>query len=476
MKRSVLFFALLISLSVGIFSYAAFAQDNGAQPGAPGLGDSLYPSFGNGGYDVQHTRLDLIVEPENNLIDGIATLDIIATQALSQFNLDLRGMTVDSITVDDAAAEFTRAAGELTIIPAAPIAEGTAFTVVIRYHGVPDEMISVAIPFQTGWVRTDTGSYVISEPDGAANFYPVNDHPLDKSTYTLSVTVPKPYVVGMNGIITDEFDNGDTTTTISEVTSPMASYLLTINIDNFELVTETGTHGVPIRNYFDGDLDESLRAPFARQDEMIGYFETLFGDYPFDIYGSLVLDVEIGGALETQTLSVYSADMLVADEFYDPEGTVAHELAHQWFGNSVSVADWSDIWLNEGFATYAETLWIEYRDGREAADAYTADLYRYYASSNFSDLLPGAPPANDLFNIAVYVRGGLLLTALRAQVGDDVFFNLLTEWHRRYQDSAATTADFIALAESLSGADLAAFFEAWLFAPEIPPIPELGLG
>jgi aminopeptidase N len=274
-------------------------------------------------------------------------------------------------------------------------------------------------------------------------------------------------------VVTEVIDDGATTTTTSQVTAPMASYLTTINVAQFDLVTDASA-SVPIRNYFEVGVGKATRALFKRQDEMIAYYESLFGEYPFDVYGALVVNTETGTALETQTLSIFGLDS-VAPDYPESELTIAHELAHQWFGDSVSVGDWSDIWLNEGFATYAEGLWIEHDEGSEGLAAWVRDTYEYVAGDD-TIVPPGQPAADDLFNDGVYYRGALALHALREKVGDQTFFNILQTWYARHRDGNARTADFIALANELSGDDLADFFDGWLYAQDVPPIPEMGLG
>ena len=315
----------------------------------------------------------------------------------------------------------------------------------------------------------------MSEPDGAASFFPTNDHPLDKASYTFRVTVPEPFEVAANGVLTETIDNGDTNTFLFEARDPMASYLTTINIDEFDVETMESESGTPIRNYYATGLPEEVRRPFARQGEMLAYFGELFGPYPFEIYGSLVLDVPIGAALETQTLSIYGLDMIAVNYVDSTELVVAHELAHQWFGDSVSVADWKDIWLNEGFATYAEGLWVEHRDGRAALDEWIKSRYLELVGMRAGVTPPGRPTARSLFNGGVYYWGGMALHALRLEVGDEVFFEILQTYHERYSGSNATTDGFIAIAENVSGKDLQTFFANWLYNEKIQPIPELGL-
>ncbi len=452
------------------------AQPIDPHAGSSGLGDSLYPEFGNGGYDVEHYTLDITV---NNVstsdLTAMTTIEAKTTQALSSFNLDFIGFEISGITVNEEAARFERNGQELTITPSTLFAENESFTVTIQYSGSPKKLVSQALPFQTGWVTFEGGSFVLSEPDGSASYYPVNDHPLDKASFTFRVTVPEPFEVAANGVLTETTDNGNTNTFLFEARDPMASYLATIDIAEFDVETMQSEDGIPIRNYFATDLSEEVRKPFARQGEMLAYFGGLFGPYPFEVYGSLVLNTEFGAALENQTLSIYGIDMIDVKDVAGTESVVAHELAHQWFGDSVSVADWSEIWLNEGFATYAQGLWIEHTDGREALDEWVKSqykdllLYREYVTP------PGNPSADDLFNGGVYIWGGLTLHALRLEVGDEVFFEILRTYHERYQGGNASTDDFIAIAEEVSGKDLREFFDNWLYSGKIPPIPELGL-
>jgi aminopeptidase N len=443
--------------------------------GSSGLGDSYYPSFGNGGYDVTHYTLDIMV---NNVttsdLTASTTIDATATQDLLSFNLDFIGFDIDSVKVNDESAEFSRKGQELTVIPLKPLMIGQSFTTVIKYNGSPQEMQSVALPVQTGWIIADNRSFVLSEPDGSADFYPVNDHPLDKATYTFRVTVPEPFEVAANGVLTKTTDNGDTSTFTFELRDPMASYLATVNIDKFDIETTESKGGIPIRNYYSSDLPEQVRKPFARQGEMLDYFSELFGPYPFGVYGSMVMNTEFESALENQTLSIFGIDMIDYDDVEGTELTVAHELAHQWFGDSVSVADWSDIWLNEGFATYSEGLWIEHLHGREALDEWVKSQYADAVENSYPS--PGNPPADDLFNDGVYVWGGLTLHALRLEIGDDAFFETLKTYFAMYKNGNATTDDFITIAKQVSGKELDGFFDRWLYGEKIPSIPDMGLG
>jgi aminopeptidase N len=447
-----------------------------AEPGAPGVGDSLYPEFGNGGYDVQHYTLDLTVnDVATSDLNGVTTIEATATQNLSSFNLDFIGFEIEDIAVNEQTAEFARDGQELTITPAEPLMSGESFTVEVTYNGSPEQIESVALPVPTGWVTFDGGSFVLSEPDGSANFFPVNDHPMDKASYTFRVTVPEPFEVAANGVLTETIDNGETTTFLFEARDPMASYLATVNIDEFDLETSQVGNGIPIRNYYSTGLSADIRKPFERQGEMLVYFSEIFGPYPFEVYGALVMDTDFGAALETQTMSIFGMDMIDTGNLEGTELTVAHELAHQWYGDSVSLADWRDIWLNESFATYAEGLWIEHTEGRAALDEWVKDVYAFVHRNREHFSPPGEPPADDLFNGGVYFWGALGLHALRLEVGDETFFEILKIYYERYKGGNVTTADFIAVTEEISGKELNAFFDSWLHSETVAPIPALGL-
>ena len=444
--------------------------------GAPGMGDSLYPDFGNGGYQVEHYTLDITVhDVVTSDLTAVTTLEAQATQELDSFNLDFIGFDITAITVNEEPADFERAGQELTVIPERPLTENEFFTVQVEYSGPPEVMYSQALHFQTGWVTFEGGSFVLSEPDGSASFFPVNDHPLDKARYTFRVTVPEPFEVAANGVLTETVDNGDTSTFLFEARDPMASYLATININEFDIETMESAGGIPIRNYYAVGLPSDVRKPFARQGEMLEYFSELFGPYPFEVYGALVMDTEFGAALENQTMSIFGMDMVNVNDVEGTESVVAHELAHQWFGNNVSVADWSDIWLNEGFATYSQGLWIEHLHGRTELDEFIKHTYTEVAQYSQFYLPPGDPAADNLFNGGVYFRGALTLHALRLKVGDGIFFEILQAYQDRYKGGNASTEDFIAVAQEVSGMELTDLFDAWLYDEELPPIPELDL-
>jgi aminopeptidase N len=439
-----------------------------------GIGDPLFPQLGNSGYDALHYTLDLSVDVRRGALSGVATITARATQDLTGLNLDLEGLNVDSVEVGGARARYSRAGRELAITLPEPLERGARFEVVVRYSGAPEPVKEAGAPVTTGWINFERGSYVVSEPAGAATWYPVNDHPCDKATYTFRVTVPKPYSVAANGVLRETKDNGRTRTYVWESRYPMASYLATVNVGRFVTQTRAGPGDVLIRNYFPAGLARTAPPVFAHTPEVLRFFNRTFGPYPFDAYGVVVIDEDLGFALETQTISLYGRNVVRARGF--AEVATVHELAHQWFGDSVSLKRWGDIWLNEGFATYAEMLWVESRQGRSELDRRVRRVYPQLAEA--ARVLPptASPPVEGLFNPNVYYRGALTLHALRVRVGDPTFFRILRTYYERYRGGNAGTEDFVAVAEEVSGQDLRGFFEAWLYGRELPPIPEMGLG
>ncbi|MET0525237.1 MAG: M1 family metallopeptidase [Nocardioides sp.] len=458
--------------------------------GASGAGDPYFPFAGNGGYDVQHYDLDITYTPPapapaplSGQFEGVATIELRATHDLDRFNLDLRGMDVHRVTVNGRRAtevapppegaevegqaywhvqNDTRRQWELTIQPRPKVKAGRSVELVVEYGGATTRPQDIEGALY-GWVTTRDGAMVANEPEGAMTWYPVSDHPTDKATYSFEITVPEGKVAVANGLPAREPTTVDGWTTwYWDAPDLQASYLSTASVGDYDLRVSETADGVPIIDAVDDNLTPNnlarTNAGLALQAEMIDFLG-MFGPYPFNSSGSIVDDDSIGYALETQTRPVYSR---VAGE-----GTVVHELAHQWFGNAVSPERWADIWLNEGWATYAEWTWTEDRGGDTAQEQFE-NVMSIPADDEFWATEIADPGPLGLFLGGVYDRGAATLYALKVKIGDDDFLAAAREWVSRYDSGTASTADFQALVEEVSGEDLDEFFTVWTNTPEKP--------
>jgi hypothetical protein len=674
-RRLITGIALATGAALLLAPVGAQAQAPAFTPGAPGIGDKHFPLDGNGGYDALHYDLSVTYDPPTDRLTGVATMIARATQNLSRFNLDLFGLTVSSVTVNGRAATWTREGQELVITPAAPVRKGAPLVTTVRYAGVPQayEEEEGGVVERSGFFHTDDGAFVAGQPHSAASWYPVNDHPSDRASYDFRITAPKGLDVTSNGVLVGRRDRGAQTTWIWLAKEPMASYLTTMAIGDYDVSsyrtdgvryvdaidtdlfaadvqpatgtgyaisgtgdlawkrltrtvtatagsslsfkvdrnteegydfvfveartaggddwttlpdvnghTSNGTFGAcayllqvhPFAAHYlaagttcaptgttgswnaatgesdgyetwqvdlsayagrqvelsityasddviqqpdgvfvddivgpggqgttgfeaDGDVrdgwtvpgppadspgnqndwqtgtadlvvtqGEVAQASLGRQPEILDFLSSNFGRYPFSAAGGIVVDRDdLGFALETQTRPIYSNAFFTDQRSGD--SVVVHELAHQWFGDNLTIRRWENTWLNEGFATYAEWLWAEHEGFQTAQQQFEA-----YAALPEDSVLWGVtigdPATEDLFDISVYYRGAMTLHALRNTVGDEAFFTILQRWAREQAGRTVTIPQFIALAESVSGQELDAFFDEWLYNPAKP--------
>ena len=444
-----------------------------AAPGSPDSGDPYFPASGNGGYDVQSYAIDLDIDPVGGVITGNEVVSAVATQDLSALYLDLSGLTVSAVTVDGAGADFRGEGQELRIDLPAAVAAGAKFSLAIEYAGLPTPTVGKL--YTTGWQKTGDTIFTLDEPQGASTWFPVNDVPTDKATYTFRLTVPRAYTATANGLLTGTETTGAKQTFVWKMDQPMASYLAQVDVGRFTLETSTSGSGVPLRSYFAAGLEAAGHKAFARMGDVLDYYASLFGPYPFPVYGVVVPDATSGAAMENQTLSLYGRDVLEKRMSDPTSGAIylSHELAHQWFGDSVGFERWDDIWLAEGFATYASWLWLEHDVGPRALQDQVALSQSMLAKSIESP--PGTPGADHLFGTSVYRRGALTLHALRLTVGDATFFATLRSWVEDHKYGTGDTAQFIALAKQkapqIPAAQLDALFQTWLHGKKMPALP-----
>jgi peptidase M1-like protein/immune inhibitor InhA-like protein len=672
MFRRIVSAAAVTTVILALTPAASPATGHRYTPGAPGIGDPYYPLDGNGGYDVRDYLLDLRYTPPTDVLEGTATIKAAATQNLSSFNLDLDGLTVRSVSVNGRRATWSHDGGELTITPHRGIDKFSRFTTIVRYGGVPSA---------EGFGHTDDGAMVLGQPHAATSWFPVNDHPTDKATYTIRLAVPAGLEAVSNGVLLSHPTRHGWTTWTWRMRDPMASYLAMASIGEFDLreyrsdgmrfwdavdpdlyegldvaprtgerfalsqtasetykrlartitvpaggadlsfwinrdteqdwdyvfveahtvgaddwttlpdrnghtadgvgescptgwhdlhpflahyqtpesdgsCTPSGTTGswsaatgtsggyeqwsVDLSDYAGTDVEVAISyvsdwstqgpglfvddievstgagttsfeedgdpldgwtmpgppagsaanrndwiagtvdqlppppgavidASFARQAEILAFLSSRFGRYPFSVSGGVVDDIAIGFALETQSRPVYSSGFF--SDQAQGDSVVVHELAHQWFGDNVSLGRWRHIWLNEGFASYAEWLWAEEDGIATVQESFDATYNFFPADDPFWDVIVDDPGPDAQFDSAVYNRGAMTVHQLRLEIGDDAFFRILREWNVRFADSDATTEQFIEFAERVSGRDLDELFTAWLYTPGRPALP-----
>jgi aminopeptidase N len=462
--------SVLAALAAALVFAAPAAASQDFEPGSAGLGDPFFPLAGNGGYDVRHYHLDLEYVRATNQLDGDVRIFARATQSLSSFNLDFRDYDISDLEVNGRDADFARDGQELTVTPRHGIKRGTRFFVEVEYSGNPEPVVDPDESLE-GWVPTADGAFVVNEPQGSPGWYPANDNPRDKATYSFAVTVPEGITAIANGrLLSKETRDGRTTWRWYE-DSPMAPYLATATNGVFELrITKAGK--IPLYQAVDPAVGNPTLAweRLSAEAGIIEFFSGLYGEYPFSTGGGVVDNGGVGYALESQTKSMY--DVQFNANGAPGASTVVHEISHQWFGNAVTNALWPDIWLNEGFARFSEWIYTEDHGGIPAAQAMRNSYNQRPATSSFWRTPPAALPGPEvMFSSPPYDRGGMTLQALRETIGDDAFFELLRAWYATYKYGNATTADFIALAERVSGQELSAFFDAWLFQPVRPALP-----
>jgi aminopeptidase N len=456
---------LLVAPAAGIAPSGLARCGPDASAGTLGVGDPYYPRFGNGGYDVRHYDLAIRYGPGTNHLHGVATISALTTQSLSCFSLDLVGLTVHAITVNGDPATWSRTRHELIITPAAPLATGAPLTVMVTYEGFPKGFRLPSIDAVSGFIRTADGVIVAGEPEAATAWFPVNDHPTDRASYTFRITVPTRFQVVANGVRESSDTRGDWTTHVWQAHDPMASYLATFDVGEWKMRFRRTSSGLPVIDAIDPDVLPRVRASVRREPEILDFLESRFGPYPFESVGGIFPDTgRLGFALETQTRPVYARAF-----FPKGDSVIVHELAHQWFGDLVALDRWQHIWLNEGFATYAEWLWSGHEGFGTPRRTFEAIWGAIPGDSSFWQVVIGDPGVDHLFDGAVYVRGAMTLQALRNRVGDDAFWTTLHLWTEQHAFGTATTDGFVALAEQVSGQDLSDLFDVWLFTPGRPP-------
>jgi aminopeptidase N len=388
-----------------------------------------------------------------------------ATQNLSRFDLDLKNYKVGYVTVNGKQAVFRRHQQELIITPAHGLDKGSRFTVVVAYAGTPHTVLHSPIVFGSpyGWIYTTDGAFVGCEPNAASTWFPSNDHPSDKARFTFDITVPDGTRVVANGELIHRGTSGGMSNFVWNETSPMATYLATIGIGKWVFHTTKTAGGIKEFVAVDPDLEEQAESSHIIElsGDVTDYWSKVFGKYAFSSTGGIIDHVpSVGFSLETQTRPLYG--------FVPNVGTASHELTHEWFGDSLSVKTWDNIWLNEGFASFGAWLWTEHTTGESTYDQGLGAFNSIPADNPFWQQSIADPQRDTMFSNAVYQRGAMTLAALRHKIGDKKFFDLMQTWVKQHRYGNVTTDEFTSLANQVSGQNLNGFFKTWLWKQSKP--------
>jgi aminopeptidase N len=453
--------ALILALATTAIPVHAGVRAPTPDPGALDPPDPYYPALGNSGYDVSHYDLGVVSVLPAPEIQGTTRFRATSTRKLTSFHVDLTGMTVQSVTVDLRKARFRQDGGELIVTPRAPIAKGAEFAVRVRYSGTPQASTIPGLGAENGWLFNDEGVTTLNEPDGASRWFPANDHPADKATFTFRITAPDPLVAVANGTLTSQRAANGATTWVWEAKEPMATYLTQVAIGDLEIVNAGTVEDVKLRNAYSPSTRELGEAAATVTPSMLEYFVARLGPFPFDTYGILVPDVATRGlAFEAQTFSLFEVGVL-------SQPILAHELAHQWFGDWLTPETWRDIWLNEGFATYFEWAWEDHQ-GETSLEESAERAIDFLGGD---DTATDDPGRDAMFSSATYERGALTLLSLQRTVGDEGFDRILRTYLARYGGGVASTEDFIKIANDVAGRDLTASFRGWFGPGPFPGLP-----
>lgn len=430
----------------------------------PGIGDPNFPNIGSPAYDVSNYSIDLKFDPSSGRLSGTTTITARSKQdvkAGTAIGFDFLLQT-QSVLVDNKPAKYTLGNDKLAVTAPTDLPIGQEFTTVVAYNDIPSRVQNAA--GQRHWVENANGALISNEPFSAEWWYPSNDHPTDKATYAVSVLAPEAMDVLSNGVetsVTQQIPGWKRHNWLSK--SPQITYASFLAIGKYERGGQnSGTPARPNLTAYATDLNPTVRAnaksSIERTPEIVDWLAGVLTPYPFESTGGLV-DAKMGGfALETQTMPTYT------DGFFKRgknDSVVVHENAHQWFGDSISVATWKDGWLNEGFASYMEYLWSE-KNGTGTAAEIADYAYATSRRIDWNVVLTDPGPANVL-PAELYTRGALAIQAFRSALGnDEVFFRLLREWLTKYQYGNAKVADFIDMANAVTGRSTNALFKTWL--------------
>lgn len=417
--------------------------------------------------DVVHYEIDLELSDLTDEVSGMTTVQVMMQQdGVSGMWLDFAGMTVDKLSVGERARPFSLTDGHLAFTFDRPYSRHEIATVQIRYHGKPEK---------PGLIITKTKSgrrvfFAENWPNRAHHWFPSIDHPWDKATVDFAITAPEKYDVVANGrlVETRSLMDGRKVTRWSE-SKPIPTYCMVIEAAEFSIQPRGNAAGIPLSFYSYPQDSGAAELRLARSSQALDYFSNLIGPYPYEKLAQVEASTSTGG-MENSSAIFYSEDAF--QDVYTGEMPVPHEIAHQWFGDAVTAADWDHLWLSEGFATYLDALFHENLEGRERLKqtmAQAAEAVKKFHQMHPAPLID--PELKDLMrklNAFNYQKGAWVLHMLRKVLGDETFFKGIRRYYGLYEGKDAVTEDFQEVMESASGTSLSVFFRQWCYQPGWP--------
>lgn len=424
--------------------------------------DPYLPGAERAGIVPRHYELDLSVRLRNNRLTGTAVITGRIPATTRHLVLDLVGLRVKKALIDGKPAERVKQTRtHLFLTSRHDLPRNAEVSVTVVYEGSPGPRRGLW--GEVGWEELTDGVLVAGQPNGAPTWFPCVDHPSCKATFDIAVWTDAGYRALANGELVDTARKGSTHRWVYREKHPTSTYLAALQIGRYDVVEHTGRVGFAASHA----LARKARAALADQPAMFALFERCFGPYPFEAYTSVVSDDELEIPLEAMEMSLFGANHLTSA--WESQRLIAHEMAHQWWGNSVTLRQWKDLWLHEGFACYAEWLWAE-ESGRSTARAEAEEAYAGLAAKP-QTLMLADPGAQDMFDDRVYKRGALALHALRTALGSEAFFALLSRFQSRFAHATASTEDFLSLVETLHGSEMREVLLPWLSDTALPPLP-----
>lgn len=426
--------------------------------------DSYTPDSGSADFFIEHYALNLHYRMSSGHLKAVATLNVRLLRAVRQISLDISGLHVGKVSVDGKANKnFKQSPTKLALKLGEEFPAGSTFELEVHYSGTPRPRSSRW--GTVGWEELNDGIVVAAQPTGAPTWFPCNDLPRYKSTFEISLTTERSYSVAATGELMSTSEKSGLTTWNFRQNIPTPTYLASIQIGRYRQ-REEELSGVTVHTFFPPANQTKVTSDLSKLEEMLSFFNETFGEYPFESYTVVATEDELEIPLEAQGMAIFGANHLNGTN--PEERLVAHELAHQWFGNSVGIAQWSDIWLNEGFACYAEWLWSEKAGGITTQGM--AESHHVLLRQLDQDLLLADPGPDLMFDDRVYKRGALTLHALRRVVGDKTFFAIVKQWASDHAHALGTTEDFIELCQNNTSEDLGPLFERWLYQTALPAL------